>query len=622
MRDAPAIPISSPKSLRVLRELLRVCGKDALAERSLLLSAVGAVMATVLFRVLEPWPLKFIYDSIFRHGHLQASALYLFGLRISPQGTENRLLLIWIAVGGLVLFSGLAGMFDYLSNVAMGIAASRVLAKLRMRLFRHIQSLDMGFHRRHKSGDLAAAVTADIDKLRDVTVSAFLPFASNSLVLVATVAVMIWMNWRLGVLVLFAFPAFYIVVTRITSGIQKIAREQRHRDGGIAAIAAETLGGIQTIQALGLEEEFARRFAGDNQGSLLEGNRAQRLSSRLERTVDLFASLTTAAVLLLGANSVLKGKLTAGDLIVFVSYLRNSFKPIRQTAKYLAQIAKALASGARVLALLEEVPVISDAIQPVHAQRFRGAIRFDSVCFAYRTGSPVLRNISFELHAGERVAIVGPSGSGKSTLASLLLRFHDPQEGAVYIDGRDIRDYSIASLRSQIAVVMQDSVLFTGSICENIGFGSREANEGAIRHAAFKARAAEFIHRLPQQYSTPVGERGTTLSGGQRQRIAIARAHVRDSSILLLDEATAGLDGRNQAMVVSALRELSEARTTLFITHDIFQAREAHRILFICDGRLEEQGTHESLVRKGGGYAAMWAQQLGAGTEEVAAHAV
>ena len=621
MKRPSIIPISPPKTLRVMRELLRACQTDVIAERGLLATAFGAVLATVVFRVLEPWPLKFIYDFIFRHGHGQSKTLYLFGLSIPSQGTEHRLLLIGLAVCGLVMFSGLAGIFDYLSNVVMGIAASRVLAKLRVRLFRHIQSLDMGFHRRHKTGDLTAAVTADIDKLRDVTVSAFLPFASNSLVLVTTVAVMMWMNWRLGVLVLFAFPAFYIVVTRITARIQLVAREQRQRDGGIAAIAAEAIGAVQTIQAFGLEEEFVRRFAGDNQGSLVEGNRAQRLSSRLERTVDLFASITTAAVLLLGASAVLDGKLTAGDLIVFVSYLRNSFKPIRQTAKYLAQIAKALASGARVLALLAEVPVIGDSLQPVKAPRFRGKIRFDSVSFGYRPDNPVLHNISFELQAGERVAIVGPSGSGKSTLASLLLRFYDPQKGAVYIDGQDIRNYSISSLRSQIAVVMQDSVLFTGSIRENIGFGSVNADEEAIRHAASKARAAEFIHQLPQQYSAVVGERGTTLSGGQRQRIAIARAHLRDSTILLLDEATTGLDSRNQAMVVSALRELSEGRTTLYITHDILLARDADRILFVCDGRLEEQGTHESLLSKRGGYAAMWLQQLNAGIEEVAVHA-
>ncbi len=621
MKRPSVIPISPPKTLRVMHELLRACQTDVMAERGLLATAFGAVLATVVFRVLEPWPLKFIYDFIFRHGYGKSKTFYLFGLSIPSQGTEHRLLLIGLAVCGLVMFSGLAGIFDYLSNVVMGIAASRVLAKLRVRLFRHIQSLDMGFHRRHKAGDLTAAVTADIDKLRDVTVSAFLPFASNSLVLVTTVAVMMWMNWRLGVLVLFVFPAFYIVVTRITARIQLVAREQRQRDGGIAAIAAEAIGAIQTIQAFGLEEEFVRRCAGENQGSLVEGNRAQRLSSRLERTVDLFASITTAAVLLFGASTVLDGKLTAGDLIVFVSYLRNSFKPIRQTAKYLAQIAKALASGARVLALLAEVPVIGDSVHSIKASRFRGKIHFDSVSFGYRPDHPVLHNISFELQAGERVAIVGPSGSGKSTLASLLLRFYDPQKGAVYIDGQDIRNYSISSLRSQIAVVMQDSVLFTGSIRENIGFGSVKADEEAIRHAASKARAAEFIHHLPQQYSAAVGERGTTLSGGQRQRIAIARAHLRDSTILLLDEATTGLDSRNQAMVVSALRELSEGRTTLYITHDILLARDADRILFVCDGRLEEQGTHESLLSKRGSYAAMWLQQLNAGIEEVAVHA-
>ncbi len=622
MKRTPITPITPPNSSRIMAGLFRICRADMLAERVSLSAAICAVLATVVFRVLEPWPLKFIYDVIFRHGHEHGNAVYILGHALLPQYLDHRLLLIWAAVSGLVVFSGLAGTFDYLGNVSMGNTASRVLAKLRIRLFRHVQSLDMSFHSRHNAGDLTAAVTADIDRLRDVTVSALLPFVSNTLVLAAMVAVMMWMNWRLGLLVLVAFPAFYFVVTRITARIQLIAREQRLRDGGIAAVAAEAMGAMQTIQAFGLEEEFVSRFAGDNRGSLIEGNRAQRLSSRLERTVDLFASISTASILLLGASIVLDGKLTAGDLIVFVSYLRNSFKPIRQTAKYLAQIAKALASGGRILALLGEVPAITDPVAPVAVSRFRGEIRFDSVSFGYKPGSPVLHDVSFELRKGERVAIVGPSGSGKSTLVSLLLRFYDPQQGAIYVDGEDIRTYSVASLRSQIAVVMQDSVLFTGSIGDNIGFGSKHPCEGEIRNAAAKARADEFIHRLPQQYSTPVGERGLTLSGGQRQRIAIARAHLRNSTILLLDEATTGLDSRNQVLVLAALRELSKGRTTLFITHDILSAQDADRILFISNGRLAEEGTHESLIRKGGAYAAMCQQQYRADVEETAVHAV
>ncbi len=614
-------PVSTGAS-SVLAKLLKLCRSDVLAERGLLASALGAVLATVVFRVLEPWPLKFIYDFIFRHGHDRSWTFAILGYTLSSQDSEHRLLLVWFAVAGLVVFGAMAGIFDYMSNIAMSVAASRVLTKLRVRLFRHMQSLDLGFHGRQKSGDLTAAVTADIDRLRDVTVSALLPFVSNTLVLLAMTTVMMWMNWKLGLLVVIAFPAFYLVVTRITARIQMVAREQRLRDGGIAAVAAEAIGAIKTIQAFGLEDEFARRFSGDNSGSLIEGNRAQRLSSRLERTVDLFASITTAGVLLLGANSVLDGKLTAGDLIVFVSYLRNSFKPIRQTAKYLAQIAKALASGGRVLSLLAEESTIGDKAESVEAPRFRGRIRFDSVSYSYRPGQPVLRNVSFELRAGERVAIVGPSGSGKSTLASLLLRFQDPQSGTITIDGEDIRSYTIASLRAQIAFVMQDSVLFTGSIAENIRLGAPHSDQTAIHRAARKARAAEFIHKMPQEYETAVGERGATLSGGQRQRIAIARAYLRDSTILLLDEATTGLDSRNQSLVLQALHELSESRTTIFITHDIPSARDADRILFLCDGRLQEQGTHESLMRMGGGYAAMCRQQGESEINEVVLHAV
>lgn len=622
MKPRGAPTIAAMDSSRVLRGLLRACRADIAAERGLLAGALSTVLLTVLFRVLEPWPLKLIYDFIFRHGLGKGTALAAFGAALAPFENGHRLTLIWIAVCALVAFNALAGAFDYLSNVAMGVAASRVLSKLRARLFRHLQSLDMRFHRSHKSGDLTASVTADVDRLRDVTVSALLPFFSNGLTLLAMVVVMLWMNWRLGLLVLVAFPAFYLVVTRMTARIERVAREQRHRDGGIAAIAAEAIGAIQTIQAFGLEAEFVRRFGGDNQGSLTEGNRAQRLSARLERTVDLFASVTTAAVLLLGASTVLDGRLTAGDLIVFVSYLRNSFKPIRQTAKYLAQIAKALASGGRVLVLLAEKPAIAESVHAIKASRLSGAIAFEGVSFGYRPGHAVLKDISFEVRPGERVAIVGPSGSGKSTLAALLMRFYDPQAGTILIDGEDLRNYELASLREQISVVMQDTILFSGTIRDNIRFGALTSGEEAIHRAAVKARAAEFIQKMTHGYGTQVGERGATLSGGQRQRIAIARAYLRNASIVVLDEATTGLDSRNRSMVLSALRELSATRTTLTITHEMREAQDADRILFLCDGRLEEQGTHEQLMRGKGGYRAMVLQHAHAGAREATAYAV
>jgi ATP-binding cassette subfamily B protein len=621
MKRNQVTSIDAADSGRVLRGLLKACAPDMAAEGALLASALTTVLLTVVFRVLEPWPLKLIYDFIFRHGHGKGKELAMFSAVLGPLGHGHRLALIWVSVAALVAFNALAGAFDYLSNVTMGIAASRVLSKLRARLFLHLQALDLRFHRSHKSGDLMAAVTADIDRLRDVTVSALLPFMSNGLALLAMVAVMLWMNWRLGLLVLVAFPAFYLVVTRITARIESVAREQRQRDGGIAAIAVEAIGAIQTIQAFGLEAEFARRFSGDNQGSLTEGNRAQRLSARLERMVDLFASVTTAGVLLLGASTVLDGRLTAGDLIVFVSYLRNSFKPIRQTAKYLAQIAKALASGGRVLALLGEKPAILNRTHSVRVSRLSGEIAFEGVSFGYRPGHAVLKDISFVVQPGARVAIVGPSGSGKSTLAALLLRFYDPQSGTIRIDGEDIRNYELASLREQISVVMQDSVLFTGSLRDNIRFGALGAGEEAIERAAMKARAAEFIERMPHGYTTQVGERGATLSGGQRQRIAIARAYLRDASIVVLDEATTGLDMRNRNLVWNALRELSATRTTLMITHDIAEAEDADRILFLCDGRLEEQGTHAQLMRRDGGYRALYLQHVHAGPREAAAHA-
>ncbi len=576
--------------------LARAFRVEMAREQRLMWISAGTVLGGVLFRILEPWPLKFIYNAVFLKHQYGLWLTLLRGL-----GTEAQVAIFAVS---MIAITGLAATFEYLSTVAMGVAASRILADIRGKLFRHLANLSISFHGRNRTGDLVTHVTYDVDRMREVIVSSLLPFLTNVLTLIAMVGVMFWMNWTLGCIVAVAFPVFFFVVNRLTARIKEIARVQRVREGAVASTTAETIGSIRIVQALSLQTKFMDIFSIANRKSLQAGNQVQQLSAGLERSVDLLATSTAAVVLWFGVHNVLEGRLTPGDLIVFANYLRIGFKPIRQLAKYLGQIARALASGDRILELLATPLEIQDGVDSLPAPPFAGHIRFENVSFEYEPGRVALRNVSFEVKPGQKAVLVGPSGSGKSTIASLLLRLHDPQEGRILIDGRDIRAYTIESLRSQISIVMQDSPLFALSVRDNIAFGATSGSSQEITEAARIANAHDFIMHLPQQYDTVLGERGATLSGGQRQRVAIARAAIRQAPIIILDEPTTGLDRKNESEVSAALDRLSDKSTTLLITHDLQTAQNADLVVFLSEGRIVERGTHQSLMALDREYAA------------------
>ncbi len=577
--------------------LIRAFRPEIARERRLISVSAVAVLGGVVLRALEPWPLKFIYNALFL-GHKHGMSLaFLQGL--SPE------IQVAIYTASMVVITGLAATFEYVSTVTMGVAASRILADIRGHLFRHLANLSVSFHGRNRTGDLITHVTYDVDRMREVTVSSLLPFLSNVLTLTAMLGVMLWMNWKLGCIVAVVFPVFFLAVDRLMTRIKEVAREQRRREGSVASTTAETIGSIRTVQALSLQSRFMDIFSVANRRSLLAGNKAQQLAAGLERIIDLLATSTTALVLWFGVRNVLKGQLTPGDLIVFTTYLRTGFKPIRQLAKYLGQIARALASGDRILSLLTTPLEIKDEADAVVAPPFKGHILFENVSFEYEPQRVALRNVSFEVKPGQKAVLVGPSGSGKSTIASLLLRLHDPCEGRILIDGQDIRSYTLESLRSQISIVMQDSPLFALSVQDNIALGKTSGTPQEVIQAAQIANAHDFVIRMPRQYDTVLGERGATLSGGQRQRIAIARAAIRRAPITILDEPTTGLDRKNEQEVSSALDRLSEDSTTLLITHDLRSAEHADLVLFLSEGRIVESGTHESLMSLDREFAAM-----------------
>ena len=591
------------QSLPSLRRIVTRFWPYIRKERWLLAGSLLALVAEVALRALEPWPLKVVFDWLLggkRAGHSLTFA--------NAEGVEPAVLLTLCALA-IVVIRGLRALADYGNTVGFSLAGSRVLSQVRSEVYRHLQRLSLAFHDRARSGDLILRVMSDTAMLKDVAVTAALPLLANLLIVLSMVGVMFWLNWRLALLALTILPVFWLWTATFTRRIQQTARNQRQRESAMASTAAEAIGAMKLVQALSLEPLFAGSFFKRNQEGQKEDVRGARLTAGLERAVGFLTAVSTALVVWYGARLVLRQELTPGELLVFLTYLRNTFHPVQDFAKYTGRLAKASAAGERVIDLLEQTPAVRDLPGAVPAPAFRGAIRFENVSFAYEPDRRVLEEVEFAVDPGQHVALVGPSGIGKSTLASLLLRLYDPGQGRVLIDGRDIRDYTLASLRAQISVVLQDTLLFAATVRDNIAYGAPSATAADVEAAARLANAHDFIQALPKGYDTVLGERGVTLSGGQRQRLAIARAAVRKAPILLLDEPATGLDEENERAVLDALTRLAQERTTFFITHDLRVAAGADLVIYLERRRVLERGTHLDLLRAGGRYAALYRLQ-------------
>ena len=429
-------------------------------------------------------------------------------------------------------------------------------------------------------------LTGDINLMRDLMVNTFIHLSDSLLLIVGMIGIMLWMDWQLTLVALAVIPALMLTTGKFSRELKGATRKQRRREGKIADILAETISTAKVIQAFGRESHEEKRFSRESGSTLKAGIVATRLEYRLNLVVQTIIGAGTALVFWFGVQRVQSGVLTPGDLLVFGAYLTTLYKPIRKLASFSGRIAKAAACGERVVDTLEIEPDIQDAPDAMHAPRFRGEIALDKVAFGYRDGEPVLRELSLRIVPGEKVALVGESGSGKSTVVNLLLRFYDPSAGSVRIDGEDVRRFTLTSLRRQIAVVLQESVLFNTTIRDNIAYGRLDASQEDIEAAAQAANIDGFIESLPDGYDTIVGERGALLSGGQRQRIAIARAIIQDARIIVLDEPMTGLDAKSEAKVEEAMRRLVATKTCILITHDLRAAGAADRILRIRRRRI------------------------------------
>ena len=567
----------------------------------------GATLAltSTLFALAQPWPLKVIVDNV-----LRGRPLHLPGFGFAADWSRTELLNAAIVAYLLIIVVG--AFLDYYGTYLMDSSGVRMVSDIRETVFARLQRLSLRFHGQQRTGDLITRVMSDIGRIQDMLIQWFSVFVPNVALLVGMVVVMFWIDWVFTLLALAVGPPLFFVVYRYKQRIKGASRRARTFEGLLAARAGEVLGAVRVVQAFTREDFEDRRFSTQSSRTTDANLEAARLQAEFSPLVDVIAGVGTAAVLFVGTHQVLSGKLSLGLLLVFLSYLNSLYRPMRLLSKLAYVSSRGLASAERVSEILEAEPDVQDAPDAVEAPPFRGQLAFRSAGFAYTRGQPVLTDIELEARPGETIAIVGPTGAGKSTLVSLIPRFFDPLSGRVEIDGVDLRTVRLRSLRAQIAIVPQEPILFEGTIFDNIAYGSATATEADVLRAGEAALVDEFAHRLPDGYETVVGERGATLSGGQRQRVSIARALVRHAPILILDEPTSGLDPASESLLLRALDNLVEGRTTFVIAHRMSTVARADQVVVLDRGRVVEHGTHDELIRLPGGlYRAFLELQLG-----------
>ena len=571
-----------PENRGALRRSLHLVAPDLRPQWGMVLAGVLALVLEVGFRVMEPWPLKIVIDAL-------VSSLKGSG---SPGATVPFLLLCGLV---LVAVTALRALCNYVATMCFALVSSRAAARLRERVFCHVQGLSQQFHARNRSADTVQRIVSDVARLQDVAIQAGLPLLANVSTLAVMLGVMVLLDPVLAVVVVAAVGAFWLTSRGAGARITQASRRTRQGEGRLADTAQESLSSIAVVQSYGLEDLIARRFASANQVSLRQGVRALCLSARLERGTDVIVGLATAAVMVGGGVRVLQGAMSPGDLVLFTTYLRTTMKPLRDMAKYTGRLARAGACGERVADLMGRTPQVTSPAAALVPARLHGHVRLEDVRTEY-DGVEVLHGVSLSVSPGEYVAVVGPSGAGKSTLVSLLTRAQDPVGGTVSLDGYPLQALDLGLLRASVSVLHQEALLLTGTVAENIRMGRQDATDAQVEAAARAAGAHGFITDLPQGYDTVVGERGGTLSGGQRQRVGIARALLRSAPVVVLDEATTGLDPHSASLVLDAVDRLVRGRTTIAVTHDAEVAVRATRVVWLEEGRILMDGTPQELA--------------------------
>ena len=591
--------------------LLRLCGHQ---EGIKVATGVLLLFTASGFALLQPWPLKLVVDTVL--GTHEAPAflqdLSSFFSQISPSYlSHTKFLMLFVLCVGILLIQFLLGSLTVLSTYILVAIGLRMVFKLRCRLFNHLQRLSLAFHDTTTVGDSLYRVTWDTYSVQALFNSGLIPALTSSFTLLGIAGIMLFVDWLLTIVALAIGIPLLLLIRKLDQPMRDRSIRAAERDSDISTRVQETLSSIRAVQAFGREAEESQRFGRHADASLRAQLRLTVLQSGSQAIVGLLLAVGTAGVVGIGAWRVLEGVLTVGDVVLLVSYLAMLYKPLETLAYTAATVQSAAAGAARVFSILEQTPEVRDHANATRLPtRTAGPIIFDHVNFAYHTGSQVLKEVCLTIPAGQTVALVGHSGAGKTTLVNLVMRFYDPTTGHIRLNGYHLQGLTLESLRQNIALVLQEPVLFSSTVRENIAYGRPEANNIEIEAAARAAGAHEFIQSLANGYETQIGERGVTLSGGQRQRLSIARAFLKDAPILILDEPTSALDSATEHQVFQALHQLMKNRTTLVIAHRLSTVRNADHIVVLEDGEIVEHGTHQELIKREGHYARLYCTQV------------
>lgn len=567
-----------------------------------LLLILVAMLIETLMGLAAPWPLKIIIDNVVGNHPLPGWLGWMKRLSVS----DSKMALAATVSLLLVVLTVIGAVAGYINSYFTESVAQYVANDVRLQVYHHLQRLSLAYYDTHQVGKILSTITTDVLTMQDFVSNALLSILVDAMTIAGILGLMFYLNWDFAIVAVSATPFLLFFVARFKKSVKKLMHEVRRDQSNMFTVLQQGLESIRVINAFGtqcIEEERLKKVSLETVNAALK---TRRLKSLLSPVVSIVVTLCIALVMWRGAGLVLKDAMTVGALIVFLSYLNKFFSPVKDLAKMTNAVAQATVALERIQMILQTDTIIPQKASAINPEKIKGEIIFEQVAFSYNNETEVLHHVNFKINPGQRIGICGPTGGGKSTVACLIPRFYDPTAGRILIDGIDITDYTLDGLRSQIGFVLQDTVLFYGSVKENIAYGRPGATEQEITAAARLANADEFILKMPHGYDSLVGERGLTLSGGQRQRIGIARAIVRNAPILILDEPTAALDTESEKIVMDALEKLMKGRTVITIAHRLSTIYSADKIIVIKDGLVAEEGTHKELVGRGQIYAELY----------------